>query len=150
MRFERATWTSALALVVVLSSACAAEEDARQALRIGTHHFEVEIAATPEQRQRGLMGRDHLADNGGMLFVFEEAGQHCFWMHDTPLPLSIAFIDDAGHIVDLADMHPHSDTLHCPAAPVRYALEIEQGGFTRRTIVPGMQVQNLQSSVRHR
>lgn len=150
MRCNPTAWTSALALVVALSTACAAENDARHTLHIDTHTFEVEVAATPEQRQRGLMGRDHLADNGGMLFVFEEAGQHCFWMRDTPLPLSIAFIDDAGHIVSLADMQPHTDTLHCPETPVRYALEIEQGGFTQRTIVPGMQVQNLQSSVRHR
>lgn len=143
MRFNPAT-TGALTLVAALSGACAAENDTRHTLRIGPHAFEVEIAATPEQRQRGLMGRDRLPDNGGMLFVFESPGRHCFWMRDTPLPLSIAFIDDAGRIVGLADMQAHTDTLHCPATAVRYALEIAQGGFVRRRIAPGMQVHGLQ------
>lgn len=141
VRFDPAA-TGALALAAALSCACAAD-DVRQTLRIGPHEFEVDIAATPEQRQRGLMGRERLADNGGMLFVFESPGRHCFWMRDTPLPLSIAFIDDAGRIVDLADMQAHTDTLHCPATAVRYALEIAQGGFARRQIAPGVQVHGL-------
>ena len=144
MRFKLPAWSSALALVAVLSSACAADNDAQKTLRIGTHAFKVEIAATPEQRQLGLMGRSQLADNSGMLFVFDYPGQHCFWMRNTPLPLSIAFIDDRGRIVNLADMQPYTDALHCPTAPVRYALEIPQGGFAQRSIVPGMQIQGLQ------
>ena len=74
---------------------------------------------------------------------FEQAAPHCFWMRNTPLPLSIAFIDDSGRIAGLADMQPHTDTLHCPATEVRYALEVQQGGFRQRGIAAGMQVSGL-------
>lgn len=134
---------SVLALTVVLSSACAAESAGQQSIRIGPHAFQVEVAATSQQRQRGLMDRTRLAENGGMLFVFDDAGRHCFWMRNTPLPLSIAFIDDAGRISNIADMQPHTDTLHCPATAIRYALEIAQGGFAQRRIVAGVQVNGL-------
>ena len=145
MRCNTASHASALALAAALSTtACTADTTGPQPLRIGPHVFEVEIAATPQQRQRGLMGRNRLPENGGMLFVFDYPGQHCFWMRNTPLPLSIAFIDDTGRIASLADMQPHSDTLHCPATAVRYALEIAQGGFRQRGIAPGAQVVGLQ------
>jgi hypothetical protein len=112
-------------------------------LRIGPHAFEVELAATPEQHQRGLMGRTHLAADGGMLFVFDQSDRHCFWMKDTPLPLSIAFIDSAGRIVSLADMQPRSETLHCPPTDIRYTLEVKQGTFRQRGIAPGARVDGL-------
>ncbi len=134
---------SALALVVLWGTASAAASDARLPLRIGPHAFQVELAATPQQRQRGLMGRTHLAADGGMLFVFEQPGRHCFWMRDTPLPLSIAFIDTAGRIASLADMQPRTETPHCPSADVRYALEVRQGEFQRRGIAARMQVGGL-------
>lgn len=134
---------SALALAAVLSSASAAENDGRQPLRIGPHMFQVEVAATQQQRERGLMDRTRLPENGGMLFVFDYSGRHCFWMRNTPLPLSIAFIDDAGRIANLANMQAHTDTLHCPASAIRYALEVPQGGFRKRGIVPGAQVKGL-------
>jgi hypothetical protein len=89
------------------------------------------------------MGRTHLAADGGMLFVFEQPDRHCFWMRDTPLPLSIAFIDAAGRIASLADMQPRSEALHCPSADVRYALEMRQGEFRRRGISPRTQVDGL-------
>ncbi|HEY9097678.1 MAG TPA: DUF192 domain-containing protein [Thiobacillus sp.] len=134
--------TSALALAWLLTSACAAENDG-QTLRIGQHDFQVEVARTPPQREHGLMGRTRLPANGGMLFIFDDTGQHCFWMRNTPLPLSIAFIDDMGHITNLADMQPNTETLHCPTTAIRYALEIEQGGFATRGIVPGIRVEGL-------
>lgn len=134
---------SALALAAVLSSACAAENDVQQPLRIGPHTFQVEVAASPQQREHGLMGRTRLPENGGMLFVFDDTGRHCFWMRNTPLPLSIAFIDEAGRIANIADMQPHTDTLHCPATAIRYALEVSQGGFAQRRIVAGVQVNGL-------
>ena len=137
----RASRLGALALAVLWGSAAAS--DARLPLRIGPHAFQVELAATPQQRQRGLMGRTHLAPDGGMLFVFEQPGRHCFWMRDTPLPLSIAFIDTAGRIVSLADMQPWTETPHCPSADVRYALEVRQWEFQRRGITPRMQVGGL-------
>ena len=78
-----------------------------------------------------------------MLFVFEHPGRHCFWMRDTPLPLSIAFIDAGGRIVGLADMTPRSEALHCSGTDVRYALEVRQGEFQRRGITPRAQVGGL-------
>ena len=120
---------SALALICLCGTVSAAASDARLPLRIGPHAFEVEVAATPDARGRGLMGRTHLPADGGMLFVFEQPGRHCFWMRDTPLPLSIAFIDSTGRIASLADMQPRTETLHCPSTDVRYALEVRQGEF---------------------
>lgn len=130
-------------LASIFGDACAAESDPPLSLRIGQHAFQVEIAATPQQRERGLMGRTQLPANGGMLFVFERAARHCFWMHNTPLPLSIAFIDDTGRIANLADMQAHTDILHCPTMEVRYALEVAQGGFQQRGIAAGAQVNGL-------
>jgi uncharacterized protein len=132
-----------LALIAFCSAANAADDNAGLPLRIGPHAFQVELAATERQRQHGLMGRTHLAADGGMLFVFEQPGRHCFWMRDTPLPLSVAFIDAAGRIASLADMQPRSETLHCPSTDVRYALEVRQGEFQRRGITPRMQVDGL-------
>jgi hypothetical protein len=129
--------------LLLLFGTTAAASDARLPLRIGPHAFQVELAATPSQRERGLMGRTHLPADGGMLFVFEQPGRHCFWMRDTPLPLSIAFIDAAGRIAGLADMQPRSETLHCPATDVRYALEVRQGEFQRRGITARDQVDGL-------
>lgn len=135
----------AFVLLLLFGAASAAATDARLPLSIGVHVFQVEVAATPRERERGLMGRTRLPDNGGMLFVFDRTGQHCFWMRNTPLPLSIAFIDDGGRIVDLADMRPHSDRLHCPSTDVRFALEVQQGEFRRRGIAPGAQIVGLPS-----
>lgn len=134
---------AAVFVALVLGALPAAAREARVALSIGTHAFQVEVAATPAERTRGLMGRTGLPADGGMLFVFETADRHCFWMRNTPLPLSIAFIDAAGRIVALADMAPRTDTLHCPPSPVRYALEVEQGGFSTRGIAPGARVDGL-------
>ncbi|MFN3750915.1 MAG: DUF192 domain-containing protein [Thiobacillus sp.] len=134
---------AAALVALVLAASPVVARDARLPLGIGKHAFQVEVAATPAERARGLMARTRLPADGGMLFVFETPGRHCFWMHNTPLPLSIAFIDAAGRIVSVADMAPHSETLHCPPADVRYALEVTQGGFAARGIVSGARVDGL-------
>lgn len=115
----------------------------RLPLVLGSQTIQVEVAATPQARQRGLMGRTHIAADSGMLFVFDAPGRHCFWMRDTPLPLSIAFIDGGGRVIAFADMQPRTDTLHCPPTAVRYALEIAQGSFLRSQLAPGTRVQGL-------
>ena len=112
----------------------------RLQLHAGVHAFNVEVVSTPQQRALGLMGRTRLEDNAGMLFVFEQKGTHCFWMKNTLLPLSIAFLADDGSIVSIDDMHPQALDFHCPLAPVRYALEVKQGGFSSKGIRPGMQI----------
>lgn len=132
-----------LLLACCYGNVSAAESAVTLPLAIGKQVFQVELAATPSARERGLMGRTRLAANGGMLFKFEQAAPHCFWMRDTPMPLSIAFIDSRGHIVNLADMQPHSDALHCAKTSVRYALEVVQGGFAQRGITAGAQVNGL-------
>lgn len=132
----------ALVLLCLLAGAPAHAAD-RLPLLIGGQSIQVEVAATPQARQRGLMGRTYLAADSGMLFVFETSGRHCFWMHDTPLPLSIAFIDENGRVVGFDDMQPRTDTPHCPPGAVRYALEIAQGSFLRPRLAPGAQVQGL-------
>ena len=143
MRCSASGRLGALALVAAFCSACAAESPEQIPLHIGQHIFQVEVAATQQQREHGLMQRDALPANGGMLFVFERAGRHCFWMRNTPLPLSIAFADIDGRIVQLDDMQPHTDAFHCANVDTRYALEVSQGGFQRRGIVPGDQITGL-------
>lgn len=106
-------------------------------IQAGIHVIKAERAATPREREIGLMGRERLGPNEGMLFVFETRGMHCFWMRNTPLPLSIAFLDDDGRIVHIAQMAPHSERSHCPVKPVRFALEMEQGWFARHGLATG-------------
>jgi hypothetical protein len=131
--------TALAALLAALSlAAAAAAALPRTELRSGAHRFHVEVASTPQQRERGLKGRTRLAADAGMLFVFERPDRHCFWMKDTPLPLSIAFLADDGTVVNIADMQPHTADRHCAEAPVRYALEVRQGGFGSKNIRPGM------------
>lgn len=106
-------------------------------LGAGLHLIQAEVARSPEQRAIGLMQRRSLPPNGGMLFVFERPGVQCFWMKDTLLPLTIAFLADDGRIVNLADMQPGALESHCSAEPVRLALEMAQGWFAQRGLKPG-------------
>jgi uncharacterized membrane protein (UPF0127 family) len=140
---SRASRFGGLVLLGWLSAGCADETSATLPLTIGKQVFQVEVATTPGERERGLMGRTQLPANSGMLFKFEQAAPHCFWMHNTPLPLSIAFIDEQGRITNLADMQPQTDSLHCARTNVRYALEVAQGGFARRGITSGARVKGL-------
>ncbi len=110
---------------------------AKKTLTAGIHRIVAEVADSPRTRQRGLMMREKLGPNEGMLFVFEDRAVHCFWMKNTLLPLSIAFIDDDGVVVNVADMQPQTEDSHCPRQPIRYALEMEQGWFARRGIGGG-------------
>ncbi len=106
-------------------------------IEAGIHVVRAELADTVGTRMLGLMGRESLGPNEGMLFVFEQKAVHCFWMRNTPLPLSIAFLDDDGSIVNIAQMAPRSDDSHCPKQPVRFALEMEQGWFAKRGLQEG-------------
>jgi uncharacterized membrane protein (UPF0127 family) len=117
-------------------------------LKVGPHTVRAEIAATEESRSYGLMNRASLPSNQGMLFVFDETGQPCFWMKNTRLALSIAFIDPAGTIVNIADMQPNSLATHCPARPILYALEMQQGWFRHHQVIAGTRIQNLPATTR--
>jgi hypothetical protein len=106
-------------------------------LSIGTHTLEVELATTNAQRQRGLMYREDLPENGGMLFVYPGPRPLSFWMQNTPLPLSIAFLDAEKRIINIADMQPFTRRSHQSAQPAQYALEVHQGWFAEHGIEPG-------------
>lgn len=109
----------------------------RVQLSAGMHLIHAQVAATPEQRAIGLMHRQEMPANEGMLFVFEQAAGQCFWMKNTLLPLTAAFVADDGTIVNLADMQPKSLDSHCSAKPVRYVLEMHQGWFAKRNLKAG-------------
>lgn len=114
-----------------------------QTLYAGMHRVEAELAVTPDQRSIGLMGRREMTDNQGMLFVFEQASPQCFWMMQTFIPLSIAFIRDDGTITNIEHMQPLTRNSHCSSEPVRLALEVNQGWFEKRNIKPGMQIRGI-------
>ena len=109
-------------------------------LSAGMHNIRAELALTPDQRQKGLMHRRDLGSHDGMLFVFDAPSPQCFWMRNTPTPLTIAFVADDGSIVNLADMKPFDDNSHCSAQPVRYVLEMAQGWFAKRGIKAGFKL----------
>lgn len=102
-----------------------------------------EVAATPESLSKGLMHRPTLPPNHGMLFVFDPPAFQCFWMKNTPLPLSIAFINDQGVITRITDMQPLDETTHCPPDDIAYALEMAQGWFRQNQIGTGDKLSGL-------
>ena len=146
-------YVKALTASVLLSSClvangpASAQGDAGQPQRLqaitltaGMHNIRAEVALTPEQRQKGLMFRRDLGSHEGMLFVFDAPSPQCFWMKNTPTPLTIAFLADDGTIVNLADMKPFDEASHCSAKPVRLVLEMNQGWFAKRGIKPGFKL----------
>ncbi len=110
-------------------------------IRVGDISIMVEVCDTPESRQQGLMFRSLLPENEGILFVFDLEGHHSFWMKNTYIPLSIAFITGEGEIVQIEDMQPQDLTLHTSAYPVLYALEMNQDWFRKNGIKVGDRVE---------
>ena len=106
-------------------------------LGAGMYRIEAEVAHTFETRQVGLMNRAAMPLHRGMVFVFPEARAHCMWMKNTPLPLSVAFVDDGGRVINVEDMQPHTTDNHCAAGPARFALEMNLGWFAARGIKAG-------------
>ena len=129
--------------VLLTASLSAQAQDAPQLslervkLSAGMHRLDVQVAATPEQRQVGLMFRKDMPQHEGMIFVFDQPAQQCFWMKNTLLPLSAAFIADDGTIVNIEDMKPLVLDSHCSAKPVRYVLEMNKGWFAKKGIRAG-------------
>lgn len=109
----------------------------RVKISAGMHQIDAQVALTPEQRQIGLMFRKEMPLHEGMIFVFEQASEQCFWMKNTFLPLTAAFVADDGTIVNLADMKPQTTEPHCSAKPVRYVLEMNKGWFDKKGIKAG-------------
>ena len=109
----------------------------RVELTAGMHRIDAQVAASDAARQTGLMFRQDMPAQEGMLFVFEQPATQCFWMRNTLIPLTAAFVADDGSIVNLADMQPLQETSHCSAKPVRYVLEMNQGWFKQRNLKAG-------------
>ena len=135
---------SALVLTFVLCAAAlgARAQDTAQklptiTLSAGMHLIKAELAQTPEQRSIGLMHRTAMPTNEGMLFAFEVPAQQCFWMRNTLIALSIAFLEDDGTVVNIENMAPQTLDGHCSKRPVRFALEMNQGWFAKRGVAAG-------------
>ena len=134
-------------LVVLLALAAAPAARAELPLvelSAGMHLIKAEVAADMASRSQGLMYRKELPPNGGMLFIFDESAVHCMWMKNTLIPLSVAFMDERGTILNIADMQPQTEETHCAARPALLALEMSRGWFAQRGIKPGMRLGGLE------
>ncbi len=109
-------------------------------LNAGMYLIRAEVAADEPTRERGLMFRKQMASNAGMLFLFDDAASQCMWMKNTLIPLSVAFLDDHGTIINIEEMAPQTEDTHCARRPARYALEMNGGWFAARGIKPGMRL----------
>jgi uncharacterized membrane protein (UPF0127 family) len=137
-----------LLVLVLFASAAGAQALPVMDLTAGFHRIEVEVAATGPARMQGLMHRKAMPQQRGMLFVFPAAATQCFWMKNTLIPLSIAFLDETGRIVQIADMRPRSEDNHCSVAPVRFALEMNAGWFASRGLKAGDSIGGIERAPR--
>ena len=117
-------------------------------LSAGFHRIEAEVAATDQNRQLGLMNRRSMPVQRGMLFVFNHENTHCMWMRNTLLPLSVAFMDAGGTIINIEDMQPQTEDNHCARRPARFALEMNLGWFAQRGIKPGTKLNGIDKAPR--
>ncbi|QRM18982.1 DUF192 domain-containing protein [Dechloromonas sp. TW-R-39-2] len=117
-------------------------------LTTGFHRIEAEVAANDQNRQVGLMNRKSMPQQHGMLFVFAQNNTHCMWMRNTLLPLSVAFVDADGYIINIEDMQPQTEDNHCARKPARYALEMNLGWFAQRGIKPGSKLNGIDKAPR--
>jgi hypothetical protein len=131
----------ALFLLALPGTASQAQEGPQQLpsidLTAGMYVIHAEVAQTDQQREIGLMFRRAMAPQNGMIFVFEQPGVQCFWMRNTLIPLSAAFVDDDGTIVNIAEMAPRTENSHCSDKPVRFVLEMNKGWFEKRGFKAG-------------
>ena len=117
-------------------------------LNAGFHRIEAEVAANDQSRQIGLMNRTAMPPQRGMLFVFPQERTHCMWMRNTLIPLSVAFIDADGYIINIENMQPQTEDNHCAKVPARYALEMNLGWFAQRGIKPGTKLNGIDKAPR--
>ena len=135
-----------LLVAVLMSVGVAGAEDLpqtelpREKLTVGIHQIDAQLAMTSEQREIGLMFRKEMPQHEGMLFVFEDPSRLCFWMKNTLIPLTAAFIADDSSIVNLENMKPLTTESHCATKPVRFVLEMKQGWFAKKDIKPGSKI----------
>lgn len=136
-------------LIVLAHTATSWAQDAPQlnlqriVLKAGFHQIDTQLAMTPEQRSIGLMHRRDMPQHEGMLFVFPEASKQCFWMKNTLIPLTAAFVADDGTIVNLEDMKPLTTDSHCSGRPVRFVLEMNAGWFAKKGLKAGSKISGM-------
>jgi len=137
---------NALLVTLLIGHGIASAQDTPQTqlqripLSVGIHQIDTQLAVTSEQREIGLMFRKEMPQNEGMLFIFENPTRLCFWMKNTLLPLTAAFIADDGTIVNLENMKPQTLDSHCSTKPVRFVLEMNQGWFAKKGVKPGSKI----------
>jgi len=145
-KFRSACAAGAFALALAAGSTASAQNAGQPqdlptvTLHAGMHNIVAQVAKTADQRQIGLMFRKEMAGHEGMIFVFEDPATQCFWMRNTLIPLSAAFVADDGSIVNIEDMKPLSDESHCSTKPVRYVLEMNVGWFAKRGLKAGTKI----------
>ena len=129
-----------LAAVFLAAAPAWAQEPPKVELTAGMHLIHAEVAADMSTRSQGLMFRQSLGPNAGMIFIFDEDATHCMWMKNTLIPLSVAFLDTRGTIINIENMAPQTEDTHCAKRPARYALEMDRGWFAARGIKPGSRI----------
>jgi len=139
-------WASraVIGALLALSAAGASAQQPEVTLMINDQRLRAEVAHTEPTRTQGLMHRRMLPEDRGMLFVFRESALHGMWMMNTYVPLSVAFLDERGVIINIADMEPHARTTHSATQPAKYALEVNRGWFARRGIKAGDRVAGIE------
>ncbi len=133
----------AISLVVAVPGSAQQPQLPLLELSAGMHRIEAEVAATAESRQTGMMLRTAMPSHRGMLFVFTESTKHCMWMRNTLLPLSVAFLDEKGRILNVEEMQPKTENNHCAVKPARYALEMNPGWFRSRGLGAGVAISGI-------
>ncbi|HRE16063.1 MAG TPA: DUF192 domain-containing protein [Rhodocyclaceae bacterium] len=132
-----------LSLLLVVCSAAALADMPRMNLNVGMYRIDAEVASDNPNRMQGLMHRKAMAPHQGMLFVFPQVATHCMWMRNTFLPLSVAFLDETGKIINIEDMEPQTENNHCAAKPARFALEMNKGWFASKKIKAGTVIKGV-------
>lgn len=133
-------------LSLLLAAPPVVAEMPRIELTAGFYRIDAEVAADNPHRMQGLMHRRSMAANQGMLFVFPLAATHCMWMRNTFLPLSVAFLDEDGRILNIENMQPQTEDNHCAAKAARYALEMNLGWFSSKGIKPGARIGGIEKA----
>lgn len=137
-------------ILACLTSVQAQTQMPRMELTAGFHRIDAEIASNQPSRMQGLMHRRSMPINQGMLFVFPNKERHCMWMRNTLIPLSVAFLDEEGRILNIEDMKPHSEINHCAAEPARFALEMNLGWFSNKGLKSGLHISGVEKTPRPR
>jgi uncharacterized membrane protein (UPF0127 family) len=139
---------SFLVLATLISYGQAVADMPRMELTVGFHRIEAEVAADQTNRMQGLMQRRTMGPNQGMLFVFAQAERHCMWMRNTFLPLSVAFLDEEGRILNIENMQPQTEDNHCAAGAARFALEMNIGWFSGKGLKAGARIGGIERAPR--